>query len=49
MEEANEAGGVLDGRTIELVIADDRTDPKTAVERTTELIQRDQVRRSAGR
>ena len=43
VEEANEAGGVLDGRTIELVIADDRTDPKTAVERTTELIQRDQV------
>jgi ABC-type branched-subunit amino acid transport system substrate-binding protein len=43
IEEANEAGGVLDGRTIELVIADDRTDPKTAVERTTELIQRDRV------
>jgi branched-chain amino acid transport system substrate-binding protein/urea transport system substrate-binding protein len=43
VEEANEAGGVLDGRQLELVIADDRTDPKTAVERTTELIQRDQV------
>ena len=43
VEEANEAGGVLDGRTIELVIADDRTDLETAVERTTELIQRDQV------
>jgi branched-chain amino acid transport system substrate-binding protein/urea transport system substrate-binding protein len=43
VEEANEAGGVLDGRTIELVIADDRTDPKTAVERTTELVQRDRV------
>ena len=43
VEEANEAGGVLDGRTIELVIADDRTDPKTAVERTTGLIQRDRV------
>lgn len=43
VEEANEAGGVLDGRTIELVVADSRTDPKTAVERTTELIQRDQV------
>lgn len=43
VEEANEAGGVLDGRTIELVIADSRTDPKTSVERTTELIQRDQV------
>jgi ABC-type branched-subunit amino acid transport system substrate-binding protein len=43
VEETNETGGVLDGRMIELVIADDRTDPKTAVERTTELIQRDQV------
>jgi len=42
IEEANEAGGVL-GRPFELVIADDRTDPKTAVERTRELIQRDQV------
>ena len=43
VEEANQAGGVLDGRRIELVVADSRTDPKTAVERTTELIQRDQV------
>ena len=42
IEEANEAGGVL-GRQFDLVIADDRTDPKTAVERTRELIQRDQV------
>ena len=43
VEEANESGGVLDGRMIELVIADSKTDPKTSVERTTELIQRDQV------
>jgi branched-chain amino acid transport system substrate-binding protein/urea transport system substrate-binding protein len=42
VEEANAAGGVL-GRKLELVIADDRTDPKTAVERCRELIQRDQV------
>jgi branched-chain amino acid transport system substrate-binding protein/urea transport system substrate-binding protein len=42
IEEANEAGGVL-GRQFDLVIADDRTDPKTAVERTRELIQRDKV------
>jgi branched-chain amino acid transport system substrate-binding protein/urea transport system substrate-binding protein len=42
IEEANAAGGVL-GRTFELVITDDKTDPKTAVERTRELIQRDQV------
>lgn len=41
--EANEAGGVLDGRMFEIVKADDRTDPKTAVERTSELIRRDQV------
>ncbi len=43
VEEANDAGGVLDGRKIELVIADTKTDPKTSVERTTELIQRDRV------
>src|SRR5438132_413829 len=42
IEEANDAGGVL-GRRLEPVIADDKTDPKTAVERTRELIQRDQV------
>src|SRR5439155_1513650 len=32
IEEANDAGGVL-GRRLDLVIADDKTDPKTAVER----------------
>src|SRR5512134_1649484 len=37
VEEVNAAGGLL-GRQIELVIADDRTDPKTAVERCRELI-----------
>lgn len=42
IEEANDAGGVL-GRKFEVVIADDKTDPKTAVERCRELIQRDQV------
>ncbi|WP_083354639.1 substrate-binding protein [Mesorhizobium sp. LCM 4577] len=41
--EANEAGGVLGGRMFEIVKADDRTDPKTAVERTSELIRRDKV------
>ncbi len=41
--EANEAGGVLDGRMFEFLRADDKTDPKTAVERATELIRRDQV------
>src|SRR5207249_4237027 len=44
IEEANEAGGVR-GRRFELVIADDKTDPKTAVERTREMIEA--VRRAA--
>jgi len=43
IEEANAAGGVLGGRMFELVVVDDKTDPKTAVERTNELIQRDRV------
>lgn len=43
LEEANDAGGVLDGRLFEIVSADTRTDPKTAVERTDELIRRDDV------
>ncbi|MBX6320863.1 MAG: substrate-binding protein [Rhodospirillaceae bacterium] len=43
LDEANEAGGVLGGRKFEVVVADDKTDPKTAVERTLELIQRDRV------
>ncbi|MEX0696633.1 MAG: substrate-binding protein [Dongiaceae bacterium] len=43
LEEANAAGGVLDGRPFEIIRADDKTEPKTAVERTTELIQRHKV------
>lgn len=43
IEEANAAGGVLDGRMFEVVIEDDKTDPKTAVERTQKLIQGDNV------
>jgi branched-chain amino acid transport system substrate-binding protein/urea transport system substrate-binding protein len=43
LEEANDAGGVLGGRKFEIIVADDKTDPKTAVERTAELIQRDKV------
>jgi branched-chain amino acid transport system substrate-binding protein/urea transport system substrate-binding protein len=43
IEEANAAGGVLEGRMFELVIEDDKTDPKTAVERTQKLIQGDNV------
>lgn len=41
--EANEAGGVLDGRMFEIVRADTKTDPKTAVEKANELIVRDKV------
>ncbi|SLN27002.1 substrate-binding protein [Oceanibacterium hippocampi] len=42
VDEANAAGGVL-GRQIEIVKADNRTDPKTSVERAAQLIQRDKV------
>ncbi|WP_298207719.1 substrate-binding protein [Acidovorax sp.] len=42
VEEFNAAGGVL-GRQIEIVKADDKTDPKTAVERAGQLIRRDKV------
>ncbi|MCX5494955.1 substrate-binding protein [Kaistia dalseonensis] len=40
--EINAAGGIL-GRNVELIYEDDKTDPKTAVERTTSLIRRDKV------
>ncbi|VTU39932.1 Aliphatic amidase expression-regulating protein [Variovorax sp. PBS-H4] len=42
IDEINEAGGLL-GHKVELVRADTRTDPKTAVERAQELIRRDGV------
>ncbi len=40
--EINAAGGIL-GRKVEVLYQDNKTDPKTSVERTTQLIQRDQV------
>ena len=40
--EINAAGGIL-GLQVELIYEDDKTDPKTAVERTTSLIRRDKV------
>jgi len=43
LDEANAAGGVLGGRMFEIIRADTRTDPKTAVERTNELIRRYKV------
>ena len=42
IDEVNDKGGLL-GRHVDYIRADDRTDPKTAVERTIELIQRDNV------
>jgi branched-chain amino acid transport system substrate-binding protein/urea transport system substrate-binding protein len=41
--EINAAGGVLGGRKFELIIEDNKTDPKTAVEKTKKLIMRDKV------
>ena len=40
--EINAAGGIL-GRKVEVLYQDNKTDPKTSVERTTQLIQRYQV------
>ena len=40
--EINAAGGIL-GSQVALIYEDDKTDPKTAVERTTSLIRRDGV------
>ncbi len=45
--EINEAGGVL-GRKLELVIEDNKTDPKTGVEKAAKLIKRDKVIAVAG-
>jgi ABC-type branched-subunit amino acid transport system substrate-binding protein len=42
IDEANDKGGLL-GRKIEGVRTDDKTDPKTAVEKTLELIERGHV------
>lgn len=42
VEEVNGAGGVL-GRQIEIIKADNRTDPKTSVERVQQLLRRDEV------
>ena len=41
--EINAAGGVLDGRPLELIIEDNKTDPKTAVEKAKKLVMRDKV------
>ena len=40
--EINAGGGIM-GSPIELIYEDDKTDPKTSVERTLKLIQRDKV------
>lgn len=41
--EANEAGGILGGRMFEIIRADTKTDPKTAVEKSNELIRASKV------
>ena len=41
--EINAAGGVLGGRPLELIIEDDKTDPKTAVEKVNKLVMKDKV------
>ncbi len=41
-KEINAAGGIL-GSKIEIAYEDNKTDPKTSVERTTKLIRRDEV------
>ncbi|MCK4783086.1 MAG: ABC transporter substrate-binding protein [Desulfobacteraceae bacterium] len=47
VKEINESGGVL-GRKLELVIEDNKTDPKTSVEKATKLIKKDKVIAVAG-
>jgi branched-chain amino acid transport system substrate-binding protein/urea transport system substrate-binding protein len=42
VKEINEAVGVL-GQPVEVLYEDNKTDPKTSVERTTKLIKRDEV------
>jgi urea transport system substrate-binding protein len=42
VKEINAAGGIL-GKPVEVLYEDNKTDPKTSVERTTKLIQRDEV------
>lgn len=42
LKEINAAGGIL-GRPVELIYEDNKTDPKTSVERATSLIRREQV------
>ncbi len=42
VSEINAAGGAA-GQQIELIYEDDKTDPKTAVERATQLVRRDSV------
>lgn len=42
VKEINESGGAL-GRKLELVIEDNKTDPKTSVEKANKLIKRDKV------
>ena len=42
VKEINDAGGIM-GSPVEVIYEDNKTDPKASVERTTQLIQRDEV------
>ena len=42
VKEINDAGGIM-GSPVEVIYEDNKTDPKASVERTTKLIQRDEV------
>jgi branched-chain amino acid transport system substrate-binding protein len=43
VERINDGGGVLGGRDLELVVADDQADPAVAVQAATRLVQEDDV------
>ena len=43
VDEINKAGGVLNGRRLELIIEDNKTDPNIAVKQIRKLIQEDDV------
>ena len=42
MKEINESGGIM-GHPLEIIYEDNKTDPKTSVEKVTKLVKRDDV------
>ncbi len=47
VKEINDAGGIM-GNPVEILYEDNKTDPKTSVERATKLIQRDKIIAATG-